>query len=68
MTVTIEQQESGDLIVTESGGGSIQVHHTIHRGAVTTPILGKSYDDLQKLGPGTHEIDIKRISGPSIAQ
>jgi hypothetical protein len=67
MAITIEPQESGDLIVTESGGGSIQVHHTVHPDAETTPIPGKSYDDLHELGSGTHEIEIKRTVGPSDA-
>ena len=65
MAITIELQESGDLIVTESGGGSIQIHHTVHPDAVTSPIPGKSYDDLRELGPGTHEVEIKRTVGPS---
>jgi hypothetical protein len=67
ITITIEPQESGDLVVTESGGGTIQIHHTIHPGADTTPIPGKSYDDLHELGPGTHEIDMERTIGSSDA-
>src|SRR4030095_689239 len=34
-------------------GGSIGVHHTIHAESATTPIAGKSYKDLKKLGAGT---------------
>ena len=58
MTISIERGAAGDLIVTESGGGSIQVHHTVHRGEPVTPIPGKSYDDLKALGTGSHEIDV----------
>jgi hypothetical protein len=64
-TVTIEPQQSGDLIVTEPAGGSIRVHHTVHPDAETTPIPGKSYADLHELGPGTHEIETKRTIGPA---
>jgi hypothetical protein len=65
MTVSIEERNSGDLIVTESGGGSIQVHHTIHPDSMTTPIPGKNYDDLKKLGPGTHELEVERSTRPA---
>jgi hypothetical protein len=64
-TVNIEEQRSGDLVVTEPGGGSIQVHHTVHPGAMTTPIPGTNYDELKKLGPGTHEIEVERSTGPA---
>ena len=60
MTVAIEKQKSGDLVVTESLGGSIRVHHTVHPESVATPIPGKSYKELKKLGPGTHEVSVKR--------
>ena len=64
MAISIEQGEAGDLIVTESGGGAIQVHHTIPPGEPVTPIPGKSYDDLRELGPGRHEIDAVRMFEP----
>jgi hypothetical protein len=60
MTISIEQGEAGDLIVTESGGGAIQVHHTVHRGEPVTSIPGKSYADLKALGTGSHEIEVVR--------
>jgi hypothetical protein len=60
MAVDIETQKSGDLVVTESAGGTIKVHHTVHPGADQTPIPGTSYDDLKELGAGTHEIEVKR--------
>ena len=59
MSVTIEgPDKSGDLVATESMFGTIRVHHTVHAGAETTPIPGKSYDDLKRLGAGEHEIDV----------
>jgi len=67
MTVTIDEQKSGDLVVTEFGGGSIRVHHTVHPESVTTPIPGTSYKDLKKLGAGTHDISVKRTIGPADA-
>jgi len=60
MNIGIEQGEAGNLIVTESGGGAIQVHHTVHQGELVTPIPGKSYADLKALGPGNHEIEVVR--------
>ena len=60
MTISIEQGESGDLVVTESGGGAIQVRHTVHRDESVTPIPGKSYNVLKALGAGSHEIEIIR--------
>ena len=59
MTVSIQPQDSGDLVVTEPVGGSIRVHHTVHPEAESTPVPGKSFEDLQELGPGTHEIDVE---------
>jgi hypothetical protein len=64
MTISIEQSEAGDLTVTESGGGAIQVHHTVHQGELVTPIPGKSYADLKALGPGNHEIEVVRTIEP----
>jgi hypothetical protein len=64
MTINIERGEDGELIVTESGGGAIQVHHTVHTGQGVTPIPGNSYDDLQALGPGNHEIEVVRTFQP----
>jgi hypothetical protein len=64
MTISIEQGEAGDSIVTESGGGAIQAHHTVHPGEPATPIPGKSYRDLKALGPGSHEIDVVRTFEP----
>ena len=37
MTVEIEKPKSGDVIVTESLGGSIRVRHTVHPESVATP-------------------------------
>jgi hypothetical protein len=65
MTITVEEQSAGDLVVTEPIGGSIQVHHTIHEGSDTTAIPGKGYDDLKELGPGTHEIEVERTLSPA---
>ena len=64
MTVTIEKPQPGELVVTEPIGGSIQVHHTVHEGAAETPIPGKSYDDLNRLGTGTHEMQVEEKTGP----
>ena len=64
MNIGIEKDEDGNLIVTESGGGAIQVHHTIHQGELVTPIPGKSYADLKALGPGNHEIEVVRTIEP----
>jgi hypothetical protein len=60
MSVEIEKEKSGDLVVTESAGGTIKVHHTIHPEAEQTPFPGNTYDDLKDLGAGTHEIEVKR--------
>ena len=59
MTVSIQPQDSGDLVVTEPVAGSIRVHHTVHPDAESTPVPGKSFDELEELGPGTHEIDVE---------
>jgi hypothetical protein len=64
MTISIEQGKAGDLIVSESGGGAIQVHHTVHRGESVTPIPGKSYADLKALGLGSHEIEVVKTFEP----
>jgi len=64
MTISIEQGEAADLIVTESGGGAIQVHHTVHPGEPVTLIPSKSYADLKALGPGIHEIEVVRTFEP----
>lgn len=66
MSVTIEgPDKSGDLVATESLGGDIRVHHTVHPGETTTPIPGQSYRDLKKLGEGTHEIEVVRTIAPA---
>lgn len=66
MSVTIERPDnSGDLVATESLGGAALVHHTVHPGAETTAIPGRSYGDLQKLGEGAHEIDVVRTLPPA---
>jgi len=68
MAVSIEgPNKSGDLAATESMGETIRVHHTVHPGAETTPIPGKSYDDLKRLGPGAHEVDVTRPISPAPA-
>jgi hypothetical protein len=65
MSVTIEgPDKSGNIVATESLGGDIRVHHTVHPGETTTPIPGQSYRDLKKLGEGTHEIDVVRSIAP----
>lgn len=65
MTVAIEgPDKSGDVVATESLGGSIRVHHTVHPGAETTPIPGKTYDDLKDLGAGEHEVEVVKPVGP----
>jgi hypothetical protein len=65
LTVEIEKPKSGDVIVTESLGGSIRVHHTVHPESVATPIPGKTYNDLKRLTPGTHNITVKRSLEPA---
>ena len=65
MTVEIEKPQSGDVIVTESLGGSIRVHHTVHLDSVATSIPGKTYNDLKRLKPGTHKITVKRSLEPA---
>ncbi len=65
MSVTIEgPDKSGDLVATESMGGDIRVHHTVHPDAETTAIPGQSYRDLKNLGEGTHEIEVVRSIAP----
>ena len=46
-------------------GGSIRVHHTVHPESVATPIPGKTYNDLKRLTPGTHNITVKRSLEPA---
>jgi len=65
MTIEIEKPKSGDVIVTESLGGSIRVHHTVHPESMATPIPGKTYNDLKRLTPGTHKISVKRSLEPA---
>ncbi|MGI8981257.1 MAG: hypothetical protein ACR2FY_18680 [Pirellulaceae bacterium] len=69
MSVTIERPDnSGDLVATESLGGAALVHHTVHPGAETTAIPGRSYQDLKKLGEGSHEIEVvKTLPPPPVA-
>jgi hypothetical protein len=65
MAVTIEgPDKAGDLVATESMGGVVQVHHTVHPGAATTAIPGQSYRDLKELGEGAHEIEVVRTLPP----
>jgi hypothetical protein len=65
MSVTIEgPDKSGDIVATESMGGDIRVHHTVHPGEASTPIPGQSYRDLKKLGEGTHDIEVVRSITP----
>jgi len=65
MTIEIEKQKSGDLIVTEPIAGSIRVHHTVHPDNRTTAIPGKSYKALKRLREGTHQITVKRRLEPA---
>ena len=65
VSLTIEGPDaSGDLVATEEMGGVVRVHHTVHAGAKMTPIPGKSYSDLKKLGEGTHEIEVVKTIAP----
>jgi hypothetical protein len=65
ISLTIEGPDaSGDLVATEDMGGVVRVHHTVHAGAKTTAIPGKTYRDLKKLGEGTHEIEVVKTIAP----